>query len=132
MRDRFRIKWIIEGTAAVFESMYLRDFEEIPNYHKTAQIRHASNEDFGSGMEHYENPDVNYGTSTAMVLFACKSFGFQRMIDFWKRHPTDQNWKNLFAETFEISVEEFYQAGKSAEFEQLSLEKMGRLTEIHW
>jgi hypothetical protein len=128
----FGVKWLIEGSAAVFESMYLKDFEGKPNYAKSAQLRHAEPTAFGAKMETYENPEVNYGTSTAMVLYACRNAGFQRMVDFWKRKPNDENWKEVFEEVFELSVERFYAEGKRASLEDLSLSAMGDLRRIRF
>jgi len=67
-----------------------------------------------------------------MVLFACRKAGFQRMVDYWKRQPTDENWKALFEEVFEISVEEFYDEGKRASLKDLSLSAMGDLRRIRF
>lgn len=130
MNEEFRIKWLIEGTAAVLESMYLNEFEQVSNYFQTAQLRHAKVEDFGPKMEHYDNAEVNYGTSTAMVLFACREVGFQRMIDFWKKGPANHTWKRIFAETFGVTVQQLYTEGKTAELNQLSLTAMGELSSI--
>ena len=58
--------------------------------------------------------------------------GFQRMVDYWKRQPTDENWKALFEEVFEISVEEFYDEGKRASLKDLSLSAMGDLRRIRF
>ena len=128
----FSIKWLIEGSAAVFESMYLKDFEKNPNYAKNAQLRHALPAAFGAKMEKYENPEVNYGTSTAMVMYACRNTGFQRMVDFWKRQPNDENWKEIFEDVFEFSVERFYAEGKRASLDDLSLSDMGDLRRIRF
>ena len=132
LRGRFDIKWLIEGSAAVFESMYLDEYEREPNYYQTAQLRHADPQSFGAPMEHYENGEVNYGTSTAMVLLACKEVGFQRMIDFWKRRPTNQNWKRLFEDTFGMSVEALYAAGQAGGLDELKLSAMGSLKTIRY
>jgi hypothetical protein len=128
----FSVKWLIEGSAAVFESMYLKDFEKKPNYAKSAQLRNAMPTAFGAKMEKYENPEVNYGTSTAMVMYACRNTGFQGMVDFWKRQPTDENWKKIFEEVFEIGVERFYAEGKRASLKDLSLSDMGDLRRIRF
>lgn len=45
-----------------------------------------------------------------MVMYACRNTGFQRMVDFWKRQPNDENWKEIFKDVFEFSVEQFYVA----------------------
>ena len=128
----FSIKWLIEGSAAVFESMYLNDFEQIGNYSQSAQLRHAVPADFGAKMEKYENREVNYGTSTAMVLFACRNMGFQRMVEFWKRHPNDENWKQIFEDVFEVSVERFYAEGRRAALNKLRISAMGDLKDIQF
>jgi hypothetical protein len=130
LNRRFSIKWLIEGSAAVFESMYLKDFEQVSDYAAKAQLKHAKPGEFGASMEKYENQEVNYGTSTAMVLSVCKDFGFQRMVDFWKRQPTDENWKQIFEEVFEISVARFYEKGKGAPLTSLRVSDMGELGRI--
>lgn len=126
----FRIKWLIEGSAAVFESMYLNDFEQIGDYANSAQLRHAVPADFGAKMEKYENSEVNYGTSTAMVLFACRTTGFQGIVDFWKRQPNDKNWKQIFEEVFDVSVEQFYAQGQQEALNKLRISTMGNLKDI--
>jgi hypothetical protein len=128
----FRIKWLIEGSAAVFESMYLNDFEQVPDYAKTAQLKHAKSRDFGVRMEKYENQEVNYGTSTAMVLLLCREFGFQRMIVFWKRQPTGENWKQIFEDVFEISASRFYEKGERVSLADLRVSEMGDLKRIRF
>jgi hypothetical protein len=128
----FSIKWLIEGSAAVFESMYLNDFEQIGDYSKSAQLRHAVPADFGATMEKYENREVNYGTSTAMVLFACRNTGFQRMVDFWKRQPNDENWKQIFEDVFDVSVERFYAQGRRQALNKLRISAMGDLRDIQF
>ena len=132
LNDGFSIKWLIEGSAAVFESMYLRDFEHVRDYPEKAQLRHAKAEDFGAKMERCENQEVNYGNSVAMVLFACKDHGFQRMVDFWKRQPTDKNWKQLFEEVFEFSVEQLYAEGRRTPFSSLRISDMGDVRQIRF
>ena len=128
----FSIKWLIEGSAAVFESMYLNDFEQIGDYSKSAQLRHAVPADFGAKMEKYENREVNYGTSTAMVLFAYRNMGFQRMVDFWKRQPNDENWKQIFEDVFDVSVERFYAQGRRQALSKLRISAMGDLRDIQF
>ena len=130
--EDFRIKWLIEGSAAVFESMYLNDFEKIDDYSNIAQLRHAVAADFGAKMEKYENSEVNYGTSTAMVLFACRKTGFQGIVDFWKRKPNDKNWKQIFEDVFDMSVEKFYAQGQRAALKKLRISTMGKLKDIQF
>jgi hypothetical protein len=132
LNREFSVKWLIEGSATVFESMYLKDFEENLNYAKSAQLRHAMPTAFGAKMETYEKPEVNYGTSTAMVMYACRNTGFQRMVDFWKRQPNDENWKAIFEDVFELSVERFYAEGKRVPLKDLSLADMGDLRHIRF
>ena len=132
IEEAFSVKWLIEGSAAVFESMYLRDFEQVDDYAETAQLRHAVPDDFGARMESYDNGDVNYGTSTAMVLLACREGGFQRMLDFWKRQPNNTNWKQLFEELFHVSVEQFYREGQHVSPETLDLSRMGNLHQMRF
>jgi len=130
--EEFRIKWLIEGSAAVFESMYLNDFEKIDDYSNSAQLRHAVAADFGPKMEKYENSEVNYGTSTAMVLFACRKTGFQGIVDLWKRKPHDENWKQIFEDVFDVSVEQFYAQGQQAALKKLRISTMGSLKDIQF
>ena len=130
--EDFSIKWVIEGSAAVFESMYLRDFEQVSDYAETAQLCHAVPDDFGLRMESYANRDVNYGTSTAMVLLACREGGFQRMLDFWKRRPSNANWKQLFEALFHVSVEQFYRECQDVSPETLDLSRMGSLHQMRF
>jgi hypothetical protein len=66
------------------------------------------------------------------ILLPCRNTGFQGMVDFWKRQPNDENWKAIFEDVFELSVERFYAEGKRVPLKDLSLADMGDLRHIRF
>ncbi len=132
LNDKFAVKWLIEGSAAVFESLYLRDFERVPDYWERSQRPHVRASQLGGAMERYDNPDTNYGTSTAMLLYACRETGFQGLVDFWRRRPNNENWKAHFEAVFHQPVDQFYEQCRRIKPENLSLAPMGALNDIRF
>jgi hypothetical protein len=121
----FSIKWLLEGTAASFESIYIQDYYDY-NYFNDAQsnISEVVKTD-PSVLESYNsnNMDTNYASSVFITLALAKELiklgnsekAAFRMIyrDFLLTGVKNSNWKNHFAEVFDISVEDFYQKLKS-------------------
>ena len=119
----FDIKWLIEGTAATFESLYTQQYYSI-NYFKDAQnsvniaVMHDPNI-----FESYKNSrdeDMNYSSSVFMVLALVNELkklnlseekAFKLILnDFMNKNPTNSNWKTVFQEVFNINLESFYQS----------------------
>tara|TARA_B100000902_G_scaffold68852_1_gene74861 strand:- start:54 stop:1082 length:1029 start_codon:yes stop_codon:yes gene_type:complete len=118
----FDIKWLIEGTAAVFESMYVQNYYNY-NYfindliyadlsysiHTNPSIFESYNSD---------NIDINGSSSVFMVLVLAKELielghseedAFKMIFkDFMLTGARNSNWESYFLETFGFSVYDFY------------------------
>tara|TARA_X000001036_G_C20681842_1_gene806185 strand:- start:90 stop:1016 length:927 start_codon:yes stop_codon:yes gene_type:complete len=118
-----RIKWLIEGTAASFESLYIQENYGY-NYFLDAQTKvDISVSEKPEIFESYEaswQEDENYASSVFMVLVLTKELQKQnfseeeafRLIyyDFWSHPQVSQNdWASAFEEVFSIKVEAFYE-----------------------
>ncbi|MBT4825215.1 MAG: hypothetical protein P8O98_00950 [Flavobacteriaceae bacterium] len=115
----FRVKWLNEGTAAVFESLYVREHYDY-NYFIYDQDR--VDQEAVSNPSIYESydsgGDSNYSSSVFMTLALVKELvklenteaDAIRMIlkDFQQQNPGAANWKDVFLEVFSISVDSFY------------------------
>ena len=121
----FSIKWLLEGTAASFESLYIQNYYDY-NYFMNAQnnineMVHTNPSIF----ESYEsnNIEINYGSSVFITLVLAKeliNLGYSeevafRMIyeDFMLTEVKNSNWQNHFVDVFGISVDDFYQSLQS-------------------
>ena len=118
--DGFDIKWLIEGTAAYFESVYIQEYYK-DDYLGNSQAN--INEKVHSNPSVYESygsngpDDRNYGSSVFITLALAKeliSKGFTeevafRMIykDFMLTGATNTNWKSHFFDVFGIAVDDF-------------------------
>ena len=120
--NTFSIKWLIEGAATTFESMYVQNYYDY-NYfiNDLAYIDLSNNihtnpsifEDYSSN-----NLDINYSCSVFMVLVLAKELmdlGYSEesafnMIfqEFMLTGAKNSNWENYFLETFGFTVDEFY------------------------
>ncbi|MBM87961.1 MAG: hypothetical protein CMQ41_06235 [Gammaproteobacteria bacterium] len=114
----FNIKWMMEGSAATFESLYSQQYYGV-NYFKQAQT--DVNEEFVNDpalLESYESQENNYSSSVFVTLVLAKELQKQnyseessfRLIfkDFYAKYPNNSNWKALFEDVFEMGVDEFY------------------------
>lgn len=113
------LKWLIEGCAAVFESLYVRENYNINNFvvQRIISDQLSQNPAF---FESYESNDfdINYGTSVFMVLSLTKklqSLGYSEEQAFRKvfytfllAQPGQENWPLVFSQVFGFSVESFY------------------------
>jgi hypothetical protein len=115
----FRVKWLSEGPAAVFESLYVREHYDY-NYFiydqervdKEAVSNPSIYESYDSG------GDSNYSSSVFMTLALVKELvkldnteaDAIRMIlkDFQLQNPGAANWKDVFKQVFSFSVDSFY------------------------
>ena len=119
----FDIKWLIEGTAATFESLYTQQYYSI-NYFKEAQnsvnIAVMNNPNIFESYKNSRDEDMNYSSSVFMVLALVNELkklnlseekAFKLILnDFINKNPTNGNWKNVFQEVFNINLESFYQS----------------------
>ena len=103
-------KWMIEGAAATFESMYLAEYHDINTYFEDAQLRHIPSGDPNPAeWELYSTSETNYGYSVYMMLILARHTSFQKVfVDFWEQAPQSANWKDTFSDTFGMSVDAFY------------------------
>ncbi|MDG2341776.1 MAG: hypothetical protein P8L24_01745 [Cytophagales bacterium] len=115
------LKWLSEGTAASFESLYIQQFYST-NYFLEAQtevdISAINNTKIYEKFSSSSTVDRNYSSSVFIVLALVKELqklgkseeeSFKLIYkDFWEKNPTDNNWKNKFQEVFGISVDMFY------------------------
>lgn len=114
----FRIKWMMEGHAATFESLYTQQYYST-NYFQEAQaqvdIKYINDPKL---LESYESLDNNYSSSVFFTLALAKELqklnysevGAFRLIfkDFYDQFPTTENWEMLFLDVFKMSVNDFY------------------------
>ena len=121
----FFIKWLQEGAAASFESLYTQQYYNI-NYFKWAQnhvnIAVVNNPEIFESREYdyiySKSIDKNYSSSVFMVLALVKELkkldfteekAFKLIFnDFWRKNPSKDNWKKVFQEVFNITLENFY------------------------
>ena len=115
------LKWLSEGTAASFESLYIQQFYST-NYFLEAQtevdISAINNTKIYEKFSSSSTVDRNYSSSVFITLALVKELqklgkseeeSFKLIYkDFWEKNPTDNNWKNKFQEVFGISVDMFY------------------------
>ncbi len=106
----FESKWMIEGAAAAFESMYLAEYHDINTYFEDAQLRHIPSGDPNPAeWELYSTSETNYGYSVYMMLILAHHTSFQKVfVDFWEQAPQSANGKDIFSSTFGMSVDAFY------------------------
>jgi len=122
---KFKIKWLTEGAAASFESLYTQQYYNI-NHFKWAQnkvhIAVVNNPEIFESIEYdyiySKSIDKNYSSSVFMVLALVKELkkldfteekAFKLIFnDFWRKNPSKDNWKKVFQEVFNISLENFY------------------------
>ena len=125
--DTFSIKWLIEGSATTFESIYLQN-----NYNYNYFINDLSHTNISnfihtnpSIFENYDsnNLDINYTSSVFMVLALAKeliNLGYSEeeaftMIfrEFMLTGAKNSNWEDYFIDIFGFSVNEFYDSLQS-------------------
>ena len=120
--NTFSIKWLIEGAATTFESIYIQNY-----YNYNYFINDLSNTSISnfvhtnpSIFEDYDsnNIDINYTSSVFMVLVLAKELiqlGYSeedafKMIfkEFMLTGAKNSNWENFFEDIFGFSVNDFY------------------------
>jgi hypothetical protein len=121
----FDIKWLIEGTAASFESLYIQEYYNY-NYFRDAQANVSSMVHTNPSLfESYDSwkIDGNYASSAFITLALAKeltNLGHSeevafRMIykDFMHTGVKNSNWHGHFLDVFGFSVDAFYESLKS-------------------
>ena len=118
----FSIKWLIEGTATAFESIYVQSYYDYNYFINDLAYADISDVVYTnpSIFENYSsnNIDMNYSSSVFMVLVLAKrliDLGHSeedafRMIfkDFMLTGTMNSNWQNYFLDIFGFSVDNFY------------------------
>ena len=118
----FSIKWLIEGTATAFESIYVQNYYDYNYFINDLAYADISDVVYTnpSIFENYSsnNIDMNYSSSVFMVLVLAKrliDLGYSeedafRMIfkDFMLTGTMNSNWQNYFVDIFGFSVNNFY------------------------
>ena len=115
------LKWLSEGTAASFESIYIQQFYG-ENYFLEAQsqvdISAVNNPTIFEKFDLSSDKDTNYSSSVFIALALTKELQKKgkteeeafRLIykDYWELNPSDNNWKTKFEELFSFTVDQFY------------------------
>ena len=120
--NTFSIKWLIEGAATTFESIYVKNYYDY-NYFIN-ELSHTSINNFvhtdPSIFEDYSsnNIDTNYTSSVFMILILAKELielghteedAFKMIFkNFMLSGANNSNWENFFADTFGFTVDDFY------------------------
>ena len=118
----FSIKWLIEGTATSFESLYVQDYYSYNYFNndlvhtELSPLIHTDPSVFESYSSN--NIDNNYTSSVFMVLVLVKELinqGFTeneafRMIfkEFMQTGAKNSDWEIYFLDMFGFSVDDFY------------------------
>tara|TARA_S200000501_G_scaffold52910_1_gene43063 strand:- start:6183 stop:7214 length:1032 start_codon:yes stop_codon:yes gene_type:complete len=120
--NTFSIKWLIEGAATTFESMYIQNYYNY-NYFLNDLIYTEIDESVYSNPNIFEDyssnsVDINYTSSTFMVLVLAKELmnlghseedAFKMIFEeFMLTGAKNSDWQNYFIATFGFSVNEFY------------------------
>ena len=122
--NTFSIKWLIEGTATTFESMYVQNYYDYNYFLNDLIYTDLSNnihtnpsifEDYSSN-----NIDINYTSSVFMVLVLAKELidlghseenAFKMIFEeFMLTGAKNSNWENYFLDIFGFSVNDFYES----------------------
>lgn len=129
--EPFDVKWLIEGTAAVLESLVVRDmygveyFDAGQSYQNMTLIAtHPERH------ETYAEDEANYSDSVFMLLCLLRKLATPRVAfhDFWTALDVHATWQEAFIATFGMSVEAFY-ADLKANCSSLSLTSLtGNIT----
>ena len=124
----FSIKWLMEGAAAAFESVYTDQYHSPSNqtyFDAQTSVDFLVDGD-PSVLENYssQNVDQNYSSSVFLVLALVKELmksGYSEedafksvLTTFPAQNPTDSNWKSVFESQFGFSVNDFYNVVKTS------------------
>jgi len=121
LKNFFDIKWLAEGAASSLESLYTQQYYNI-NYflgdQKHVNIAVVNNPEIFESYRLSGEEDRNYSSSVFMVLALVKELkklditeekAFKLILnDYWRKNPSKDNWKKVFQEVFNITLEDFY------------------------
>ena len=122
--NTFSIKWLIEGTATTFESMYVQNYYDY-NYFLNDLIYTDLSDNIHTNPGIFEdyssnNIDINYTSSVFMVLVLAKELidlghseenAFKMIFEeFMLTGAKNSNWENYFLDIFGFSVNDFYES----------------------
>tara|TARA_B110000014_G_scaffold166164_1_gene117571 strand:+ start:1 stop:1005 length:1005 start_codon:yes stop_codon:yes gene_type:complete len=122
--NTFSIKWLIEGTATTFESMYVQNYYDY-NYFLNDLIYTDLSDNIHTNPSIFEdyssnNIDINYTSSVFMVLVLAKELidlghseenAFKMIFEeFMLTGAKNSNWENYFLDIFGFSVNDFYES----------------------
>jgi hypothetical protein len=113
------IKWLSEGSATTFESLYSQQYYNI-NYFKKGFSRQVPQAAINNPKIFESSDDTENGVSSVfMVLALVKELtkldfteekAFKLIFnDFWRKNPNNYNWKIVFRDVFKVNLENFYQ-----------------------
>ena len=118
------IKWLIEGAAASFESIYIRNYYNYNYFSAQSHVDIMVTTD-PSVFESYDSNDmdINYSSSVFMTLVLAKELiklnyseedAFKLIYkDFMLVEATNLNWETTFESVFNITVSEYYESVKT-------------------
>ena len=118
------IKWLIEGAAASFESIYIRNYYNYNYFSAQSHVDTMVTTD-PSVFESYDSNDmdINYSSSVFMTLVLAKELiklnnseedAFKLIYkDFMLAEATNLNWETTFESVFNITVSDLYESVKS-------------------
>ena len=118
------IKWLIEGAAASFESIYIQNNYNYNYFSAQSHVDTMVTTD-PSVFESYDSyeMDINYSSSVFMTLVLAKELiklnyseeeAFKLIYkDFMLAEATNLNWETIFESVFNITVSDFYESVKT-------------------
>ena len=118
------IKWLIEGAAASFESIYIRNYYNYNYFSAQSHVDTMVTTD-PNVFESYDSNDmdINYSSSVFMTLVLAKELiklnyseedAFKLIYkDFMLAEATNLNWETTFESVFNITVSDLYESVKS-------------------
>ena len=120
--NTFSIKWLIEGAATTFESIYIQDYYDYNYFINDLAYTNISDLIYTdpSIFESYNsnNIDINYTSSVFMTLVLAKELielghseedAFKMIFkEFMLTGAKNSDWENFFLDIFGFSVDNFY------------------------
>ena len=111
-------KWLVEGSAATFESLYIQNFYS-ENYFLMYQTSvDAEAIENPKVLENYDYREKNYSSSVFAILVLAKELqkkgyseisAFKLILkEFTEKQPIEEDWESRFKVLFQFPVESFY------------------------
>jgi hypothetical protein len=118
------IKWLIEGAAASFESIYIRNYYYYNYFGQQSSVDSMVTTDPSVFESHdSDDMDINYSSSVFMTLVLAKELiklnnseedAFKLIYKhFMLAEATNLNWETTFESVFNITVSDFYESVKT-------------------